>query len=88
MKIRRELEALPEGIDPIEKKETMIDIKEETKALIEGIKHLIEGAEETLAMIEEEREVIGITLKKEEEGLLKMKNEGVARDPVVKRGPF
>ena len=88
MKIRRELEALPEGIDPIEKKETMIDIKEETKALIEGIKHLIEGAEETLAMIEEEREVIGITLKKEEEGLLKMKNEGVARDPLVKRGPF
>ena len=88
MKIRRELEALPEGIDPIEKKETMIDIKEETKALIEGIKHLIEGAEETIAMIEEEREVIGITLKKEEEGLLKMKNEGVARDPLVKRGPF
>lgn len=88
MKIRRELEALPEGIDPIEKKETMIDIKEETKALIEGIKHLIEGAEETIAMIEEEREVIGITLKKEEEDLLKMKNEGVARDPLVKRGPF
>ena len=88
MKIRRELEALPEGIDPIEKKETMIDIKEETKALIEGIKHLIEGAEETIAMIEEEREVIGTTLMKEEEDLLKMKNEGVARDPLVKRGPF
>ena len=88
MKIRRELEALPEGIDPIEKKETMIDIKEETKALIEGNKHLIEGAEETIAMIEEEREVIGTTLMKEEEDLLKMKNEGVARDPLVKRGPF
>ena len=88
MKIRRELEALPEGIDPIEKKETMIDIKEETKALIEGNKHLIEGAEETIAMIEEEREVIGTTLMKEEEDLLKMKNAGVARDPLVKRGPF
>ena len=88
MKIRRELEALPEGIDPEEKMEIMIDTREETKALIEGNKHLIEGAEEIIAMIEEEREVIGTTLMKEEEDLLKMKNEGVARDPLVKRGPF
>ena len=88
MKIRRELEALPEGIDPEEKKETMIDIKEETKALIEGNKHLIEGAEEIIVMIEEEREAIETTLMKEEEDTQTMKNEGVARDPLVKRDPF
>ena len=78
MKIRRELEALPEGIDPEEKMEIMIDTKEETKALIEGSKHLIEGAEGITVMIGEEREAIETTLK----------NEGVARDPLVKRGPF
>ena len=88
MKIRRELEALPEGIDPEEKMGIMIDIKEETKALIEGSKHLIEGAEEIIAMIGEEREAKGTTLLKEEEDTQTMKSEGVARDPLVKRDPF
>ena len=88
MKIRRELEALPEGIDPEEKMEIMIDTKEETKALIEGSKHLIEGAEGITVMIGEEREAIETTLMKEEEDIQKMKNEGVARDPLVKRDPF
>ena len=88
MKIRRELEALPEGIDPVEKKETMIDTKEETKALIEGSKYLIEGAEGITVMIEEEREAIETTLMKEAEDIQRMKNEGVARDPLVKRDPF
>ena len=66
----------------------MIDTKEEIKALIEGSKHLIEGAEGTIAMIGEERKAIGTTLMKEEEDSQIMKNEGVARDPLVKRDPF
>ena len=88
MKTRRELEALPEGIDPIEKKETMIDIKEETKALIEGNKHQKEGADGTTAQIEKEREVTETTLMMKGEDIRMKISEGVARDPLVKRDPF
>ena len=88
MKIRREPEALPEGIDPEEKIETIRDNIEETKALIEGSRHLKEGAEGTTALKGEEKEVRGITLLKEGEDTQIMRSEGVARDPLVKRDPF
>ena len=88
MKIRRELEALPEGIDLEEKMGTIKDIIEETKALIEGSKHLKEGAEGTIAMTGEEKEANGITLLNEGEDTQTMKSESVARDPLVKRDPF
>ena len=88
MKIRREPEALPEGIDPEEKMETIRDNIEEIRALIEGSRHLKEGAEGTIALKGEEKEVSGITLLKEGEDTQIMRNEGVARDPLVKRDPF
>ena len=88
MMIRREPEALPEGIDPEERIEIIKDSTEETKALIEGSRLLKEGAEETTALKGEEKEVRGITLLKEGEDTQIMRSEGVARDPLVKRDPF
>ena len=88
MKIRREPEALPEGIDPEEKIETIRDNIEETKALIEGNRHLKEGADGTTALTGEEKGARGITLLMEGEDTQTMRNEGVARDPLVKRDPF
>ena len=63
MMIRRELGALLEGIDPTEMTEiTKETTTEETTALIEGSMLLKEGAGGTIALIEGEIEVKGITL--------------------------
>ena len=87
MMIRREPEALPEGIDPEERIEIIKDSTEETKALIEGNRHLREGAGGTIALIKDlkegEIEVGGSTLLRKGEDTLGKKGEGVARDPMV-----
>ena len=62
MKIRREPEVLLEGIDPAEKIETIRDNIEETKALIEGNRHLKEGADGTTALTGEGKGARGTTL--------------------------
>ena len=63
MKIRRELGALLEGIDPTEMTEiTKETTTEETTALIEGSMPLKEGAGGTIALIEGETEAKEITL--------------------------
>ena len=83
MKIRREPEALPEGIDPEEKMETIRDNIEEIRALIEGSRHLKEGADGTTALKEGERGVGGIILLIKGGDTLDRKDEGFARDPLV-----
>ena len=66
MMIRREPEALPEGIDPEERIEIIKDSTEGTKALIEGNKLQKEGVEENTALIEETKALIeGSRLLKE-----------------------
>ena len=62
MKIRREPEVLLEGIDPVEKIETIRDNIEEIKALIEGNRHLKGGADGITALIGEGKGARGITL--------------------------
>ena len=88
MKIRREQEVHQEGIDPLEKIETIKGTTEETRALIEGSKLQKEGADGTIAQIEEEMIAREITHLMREEDTRMKTSEGVARDPLVKRDPL
>ena len=88
MKTRREQEVHQEGIDPQEMIETTKGSTEENRALIEGSKLQKEGVDGTIAQIEEEMIVREITHLMREEDTRMKTSEGVARDPLVKRGPL